>query len=72
MNLSASMNDAGDGFELLMSGNMQDFNICCRRDNHYPEHKLIPLLPEQPGELKLFKKGKVLLKIKSLIHRRQL
>ncbi|EFR8156660.1 restriction endonuclease, partial [Escherichia coli] len=24
MNLSASMNDAGDGFELLMSGNMQD------------------------------------------------
>ncbi|EER3436624.1 restriction endonuclease, partial [Escherichia coli] len=25
MNLSASMNDAGDGFELLMSGNMQDF-----------------------------------------------
>ncbi|EED1395183.1 restriction endonuclease, partial [Escherichia coli] len=26
MNLSASMNDAGDGFELLMSGNMQDFN----------------------------------------------
>ncbi|EEY3384620.1 restriction endonuclease, partial [Escherichia coli] len=22
MNLSASMNDAGDGFELLMSGNM--------------------------------------------------
>ncbi|KAA9865598.1 restriction endonuclease [Escherichia coli] len=37
------MNDAGDGFELLMSGNMQDFNICCRRDNHYPEHKLIPL-----------------------------
>ncbi|EGZ1535838.1 restriction endonuclease [Escherichia coli] len=34
------MNDAGDGFELLMSGNMQDFNICCRRDNHYPEHKL--------------------------------
>ncbi|EEQ2815335.1 restriction endonuclease, partial [Escherichia coli] len=28
MNLSASMNDAGDGFELLMSGNMQDFNIC--------------------------------------------
>ncbi|EEQ7881636.1 restriction endonuclease, partial [Escherichia coli] len=23
MNLSASMNDAGDGFELLMSGNMQ-------------------------------------------------
>ncbi|EGN2418931.1 restriction endonuclease [Escherichia coli] len=43
MNLSASMNDAGDGFEPLMSGNMQDFNICCRRDNHYPEHKLIPL-----------------------------
>ncbi|EFK3880074.1 restriction endonuclease, partial [Escherichia coli] len=43
MNLSASMNEVRDGFELLMSGNVQGFNICCRHGNNYPEQKLIPL-----------------------------